>query len=1410
MPRHAPIALDPMPSLRRKKESGTSDTPREFDAGFDFDIPADPELDAESSLPYNAEDEQNGEKGSDSSYESDSDEGDQSDESNAGFDLYTQDDAKSHDSHSSTSSLGKKTVWTRPNRDEPSYMQIFRLLEDPEPFENWAKRIRLPEAMRQDLREQERHAKHRKEAKLRKLSDAPREVDAGFEFDVVSPKIEQQGKDRLDESDQYVSRALGCCGLNHSLRRAVIRALATRQFSSIAVGCILVSALCLGLVDPKDDPAADVIINERWKILPGKPGCTNQAASNYNPEAEYDDGTCDLQLHCGTCTGSKQACRIYSFSYRLRCHLEWGADYETSMHKRGCMNPTASNYDQAATINLAGSCGNCSRSDILDRQECVATGHGSWKVLIYWTEYGLLIFFSVEMAMKLLAVGLIREPHSYLRVGWNWLDILVVIPAWIPDAWVGEDSSLRVFRLLRPLRTINRFAGLRRLTGTLLAAIPQLSGLLGILIIYFLLLAITGVQLWSGRWKQRCVRVEDVVPFLGGNWSENVSVATSSGLLPTGQFCDVDLCRDELEFVDAPCTSAGCYGDDQCVKGSINPFQFEDLRPDRNTNVTDIMSFDSVADALPVILQVFTLASWQHLMHITQDTSGEYCAVYFIGAVILGSFFLVQLFVAILKENFDIADTVAEDGLAHFVQVDKDGSGELDRPEVMRIFLNAGLYLQEEEFDVAFAQMDPDGNGLIELGEFLEWLRSGAELAIKLRKKLSVDDSLDNMQLGQHMHNSDILVDTDTEEMVASAKHKLKLLSTTAGSVDFSMLFDYYNVDGDSSLSLREFRTAIRRDAQIAPSHMSDAEIEELFNQIDENTTGTIELHEFEEWMAIEDLKLPPLDQVLQKAMEQHIVKETCFIISIKRDGTTQDFTQVENAMRKHEAKRCLKNLALGTGPRKIYVNYQPKLQAYSIGGFRDGKHTGHSGPSVVTITERLIEPLIGHSVCFKTDADIRREIAGSGTIRTPSAVVNAVVVAAEVVALGRFRTNMRAIINSPHFKLASVLCIVANIIVLMLDHYGMDPTLEKTLAWTSHAFTLVFLAELVFKRLGSTHHEFWNDFFNHFEMFIVFAGIVELYTDVFEQQANDLVGDLSLGTLDASKAFRFAKVCRAFRVLRVLRLVSAVKSMRTVVDVLISTLWDLTYVLLMLGLFLYSFSVLGMQLYGAKLIESDGLPPRAHWDNFHMAVFTTFQIMTLDGYDAILYNCIRLRGPWTTMYFVAWIFIGAFVLVNLLLVTIIDAYSAATARFEDQEERLDEQDKRMKTWDSHDYLADLGLEKREDSGANSEEPYVPGGSAPLHTGYKFQEERRKCRAVVAAPAFDNFFILLVLMNMVVVAYDSPWLDPERCAILRNSSVHPRALCHLKRCVCWLQSHWSDLQHLVRGLHGCLLPRVAH
>ena len=58
-----------------------------------------------------------------------------------------------------------------------------------------------------------------------------------------------------------------------------------------------------------------------------------------------------------------------------------------------------------------------------------------------------LILYTIEMVMKIIAMGFVTRPYSYLRDSWNILDFGVVMIGWIslllgpPDAITQGDAS---------------------------------------------------------------------------------------------------------------------------------------------------------------------------------------------------------------------------------------------------------------------------------------------------------------------------------------------------------------------------------------------------------------------------------------------------------------------------------------------------------------------------------------------------------------------------------------------------------------------------------------------------------------------------------------------------------------------------------------------------------------------------------------------------------------------------------------------------------------------------------------------------------------------------------------------------------------------------------------------------------
>jgi len=110
------------------------------------------------------------------------------------------------------------------------------------------------------------------------------------------------------------------------------------------------------------------------------------------------------------------------------------------------------------------------------------------------------ILFVVECVMKIIVMGFVIGPKTYLRDAWNILDFIIVffsIFNWVLDALKFGDISFvkgfRALRALRPLRVVSKNEGIKTVVNSLLKSIPSLLNVLLIIILFLLVFGILGV-----------------------------------------------------------------------------------------------------------------------------------------------------------------------------------------------------------------------------------------------------------------------------------------------------------------------------------------------------------------------------------------------------------------------------------------------------------------------------------------------------------------------------------------------------------------------------------------------------------------------------------------------------------------------------------------------------------------------------------------------------------------------------------------------------------------------------------------------------------------------------------------------------------------------------------------------------
>jgi voltage-gated sodium channel len=144
-------------------------------------------------------------------------------------------------------------------------------------------------------------------------------------------------------------------------------------------------------------------------------------------------------------------------------------------------------------------------------------------------------------------------------------------------------------------------------------------------------------------------------------------------------------------------------------------------------------------------------------------------------------------------------------------------------------------------------------------------------------------------------------------------------------------------------------------------------------------------------------------------------------------------------------------------------------------------------------------------------------------------------------------------------------------------------------------------------------------------------------------------------------QAGAFAMVARLGRLLRVTRLVSAFPELRLIVTTMLRSIPSMGHILMMLGVLLYVYGVLGFYLFR----EVD--PTR--WGSLGSALLTLFQMLTLEGWvemqEAVLGDL-----PFAWIYFASFVFIAVFVVVNLFIAVVLNNLEAAKVELQVDEDR--------------------------------------------------------------------------------------------------------------------------------------------
>uniref|UniRef100_A0A8C7ISA0 Voltage-dependent T-type calcium channel subunit alpha n=1 Tax=Oncorhynchus kisutch TaxID=8019 RepID=A0A8C7ISA0_ONCKI len=240
-----------------------------------------------------------------------------------------------------------------------------------------------------------------------------------------------------------------------------------------------------------------------------------------------------------------------------------------------------------------------------------------------------------------------------------------------------------------------------------------------------------------------------------------------------------------------------------------------------------------------------------------------------------------------------------------------------------------------------------------------------------------------------------------------------------------------------------------------------------------------------------------------------------------------------------------------------------------------------------------------------------------------------------------RHSGHTHGVVSSRYFNRGIMISILINTLSMGIEFHQQPQELTDILEISNLVFTSLFSLEMLLKLLAFGLFGYIKNPYNGFDSVIVIISVWEI-----------------IGQADGGLS-----VLRTFRLLRVLKLVRFLPALRRQLVVLMKTMDNVATFCMLLMLFIFIFSILGMHLFGCKfglkLDSGDTLPDRKNFDSLLWAIVTVFQILTQEDWNLVLYNGMASTSPLAALYFVALMTFGNYVLFNLLVAILVEGFQA-------------------------------------------------------------------------------------------------------------------------------------------------------
>jgi voltage-gated sodium channel len=264
--------------------------------------------------------------------------------------------------------------------------------------------------------------------------------------------------------------------------------------------------------------------------------------------------------------------------------------------------------------------------------------------------------------------------------------------------------------------------------------------------------------------------------------------------------------------------------------------------------------------------------------------------------------------------------------------------------------------------------------------------------------------------------------------------------------------------------------------------------------------------------------------------------------------------------------------------------------------------------------------------------------------------------------------------VDSTKFSLFIGAIILANAVSIGFEtEYcgGKRGNCDDQIGWAvvEWIFSLAWLAEMAV-RLRVYHLRYFRDPWNCLDFVLVVLAVVDTWILPYTKAKHE---DMRM--------FSVLRMLRLLRLVRVVRLLRIFKELWLLVNGFIDALRVLGWLVVLLILILYCGAVIATMVIGDQCHEVAEEFPNCDemFNGVFLSMFTLFQVLTLESWSmSVARPVMRSTSPLMVLFFVAFLFLTSFGLMNIVVGVIVENTLMAAEQNEEKVKKLEEEERSM------------------------------------------------------------------------------------------------------------------------------------